>query len=155
VSKRTAVVAVLALAATVLAGPAAGFAQPPATSDTAPAVQLNADTAVAKGLVDKYVFDDFNVAIGFCPAPGTDRAPRSTTFSSPVLTFGGYAFGPTLGVHGNVTADATLKSGTQPGRYPLTMTCNGTEYTATFTVGGQVRTVPRGAARAGGGGTAG
>jgi hypothetical protein len=164
VKKRNAFIAALAIGLTTLVSPAAVMAQPQPATPEAPAttdetVQLNADTAVTHGLVNKYVPDDFNVALGLCPAGGTDKAPASTTFASPVLTFANYHFGATMGVKANVTADAELKPGTGAGSYQITMNCNGKSYNATFTVPGsvaqQVRKVPEGAARAGDGSMAG
>jgi hypothetical protein len=163
VKKRTAFIAALAIGLTTLVSPAAVLAQQPGTPDapatTAETVQLNSDTAVTHGLANKYVPGDFNVALGLCPLPGSEKAPASTTFSSPVLTFGNYAFNPTLGVKANVTADVELKPGTGAGSYQITMTCNGKPYATTFTVPGpvekQVRKVPEGAARAGDGSMAG
>ncbi|MDT7725279.1 MAG: hypothetical protein QOI21_1855 [Actinomycetota bacterium] len=160
--KRTAFIAALAIGLTTLVSPAAVLAQPATPEATAPAaetVQLNSDTAVTHGLAGKYVPDDFNVALGLCPAPGSEKAPTSTTFSSPVLTFANYRFNPTMGVHANVTADAELKPGTGAGSYQITMTCNGKPYAATFTVPGavakQVSKVPAGGAHAGDGSMAG
>ena len=157
-NKRNAFIAVLAVGMTVVVPPAAGFAQQPTAPDATATVQLNADTAVSHGLVNNYVADDFNVALGQCVTPGSANAPASTAFSSPVLTFTNYAFEPTLGVAANVSADAQLKPGTKPGHYPLTMMCNGKPYSATFTVPKpaekQVTKVPVGAARAGDGSTA-
>lgn len=157
-NKRNAFIAALAIGMTVVMPPVAGFAQQPAAPDTTPTVQLNADTAVSHGLVNKYVLNDFNVALGQCVTPGSLNAPASTAFSSPVLTFANYAFQPTLGVTANVSADADLKPGTRPGNYPLTMLCNGKPYSATFTVPKpvekQVTKVPVGAVRAGDGSTA-
>ncbi|WP_020668187.1 hypothetical protein [Amycolatopsis nigrescens] len=141
----------------VLAGPAvAGSAQQPETPDWAGSVQLNQDTAAATGLVNKYSFDDVNVALGGClaPAAGTLTAPDSTRFSSPVLRFSDYTFEPFASAPGNVSATAELVAGTAPGSYPLTMSCNGQDHTVTFTVERQVRKVPDGAVSAGGGGTA-
>jgi hypothetical protein len=168
VSKRTAFVAALALGLTFLVGSSTGFAQPASTTPAAPAapdasghVQLNADTAVTTGLTDKYANGDLNVALGECLPAGTPAggpSPASTTFSSPVLTFSGYTFLPTIGVAANVTANATLKPGTKAGSYPLVMNCAGKTYRATFTVtkpAPQVRKVPMGAPYTGGGGTAG
>jgi hypothetical protein len=163
VKKRNAFIAALAIGLTTLVSPAAVHAQPATTPEapatTAETVQLNSDTAVTQGLANKYVPDDFNVALGLCPAAGTDKAPASTTFASPVLTFTNYHFGATMGVKANVTADAELKPGTGAGSYQITMNCNGKPYNATFTVPGsvaqQVRKVPEGAARAGDGSMAG
>jgi hypothetical protein len=159
VKKRNAFIAALAIGLTTLVSPAAVLAQPVTTPEasapTAETVQLNSDTAVTHGLANKYVPNDFNVALGLCPTPGSEKAPTSTTFSSPVLSFTNYAFNPTMGVKANVTADAELKPGTGAGSYQITMNCNGKSYNATFTVPGsveqQVRKVPEGAARAGDG----
>ncbi|MEV6913279.1 hypothetical protein [Amycolatopsis sp. NPDC051071] len=140
----------VAIGAAVLAGPATGLAQqaPPEPGVT---VQLNDDTAYDVGLVNKYVHGDFNVALAQCPGEGL-KAPKSTTFSSPVLTVGKYDYGPLIGVPANVSADVELKAGTAPGSYPLTVNCNGKPYTATFSVPPrQVSAVPSGAARAGDG----
>ena len=161
--KRNAFIAALAIGLTTLVSPAAVLAQPAPTPEvpapTAETVQLNSDTAVTHGLANKYVPGDFNVALGLCPAPGSEKAPTSTTFSSPVLAFTNYAFNPTMGVKANVTADAELKPGTGAGSYQITMNCNGKSFNATFTVPGsaeqQVRKVPEGAARAGDGSMAG
>jgi len=162
VKKRTALIAALAIGVTVLTSPATGFAQSkqqqpsaPTTPGTTATVQLNADTAVSQGLTNKYTNDDFNVALGLCSEPGSADAPKSTTFSSPVLTFSDYSYQPAMGVNTNVSADAKLKPGTAAGSYQLTMTCNGKAYNTTFTVPQdavkQVRKVPVGAARAGDG----
>jgi hypothetical protein len=159
VNKRTAFIAALAIGVTVVTSPATGFAQQRQQQPTAPdataTVQLNADTAVSHGLINKYTNDDFNVALGECADAGSPNAPKSTTFSSPVLTFANYAYQPTMGVNANVTADAQVKPGTAAGSYQLTMTCNGKPYNATFTVPEeavkQVRKVPSGGARAGDG----
>jgi hypothetical protein len=161
VSKRTTFAAALVIGLTTVVGPPAAFAQAQPPPDPPATVQLNADTAVSHGLVNKYTNDDFNVALGQCVTPGSasTAAPRSTTFSSPVLTFTNYAFESMIGVTANVSADAKLIPGTGSGSYPLTMTCNGKSYTATFTVelpaGHQVRRVPIGAANTGDGSTAG
>jgi hypothetical protein len=158
--KRSAFVAALAIGLTTVVSPSSGFAQSQPAPGTPPTVQLNADTAVSHGLTDKYTNDDFNVALGQCVAPGSasTSAPKSTTFSSPVLTFANYTFEPMMGVAANVSANAKLNPGTGAGAYSLTMTCNGMSYAATFTVatpaGHQVRRVPAGAAGAGDGSTA-
>lgn len=139
---------VVAIGAAVLAGSSTGLAQQPGPGVT---VQLNDDTAYDVGLVNKYVHGDFNVALAQCPGEGL-KAPKSTTFSSPVLTVGKYDYGPLIGVPANVSADVELKAGTAPGSYPLTVDCNGKPYTATFFVPPkQVSAVPSGAARAGDG----
>lgn len=149
---RRVLVGVVAIGAAVLAGPATGYAQqPPAQPDPGVTVQLNDDTAYSLGLVNKYVHGDFNVALAQCPGDGL-KAPKTTTFSSPVLTFGNYDYGPLVGVPANVSADAELKKGTAPGSYPLTVDCNGKSHTAMFTVPPrQVSTVPSGGAKAGDG----
>lgn len=166
VSRKIAFVAAATMGLTALAGPSAGFAQSGTAQSgialsrqgTPATVQLNADTAVSRGLTNKYTNDDANVALGLCVIPGSASAPASTIFSSPVLTFTNYSFEPTLGVAANVSADAKLKPGTRSGMYPLIMTCDGKRYRATFVVprsaASQVSKVPSGAARAGGGGTA-
>jgi hypothetical protein len=159
VNKRTAFVAALAIGVTVVTSPATGFAQQRQQQPTSPnataTVQLNTDTAVLHGLINKYTNDDFNVALGECADAGSPNAPQSTTFSSPVLTFSHYTYQPTMGVNANVTADAQLKPGTAAGSYQLTMTCDGQPYNATFTVPEeavkQVRKVPSGGAHAGDG----
>jgi hypothetical protein len=161
VNKRTAFLAALAIGVTVVTSPAIGFAQQrqqqPTAPDTTATVQLNTDTAVSHGLVNKYTNDDFNVALGQCTDPGSVNAPKSTTFSSPVLTFSDYSYQPSMGVKANVSADAKLKPGTAAGGYQLTMTCNGKPYNATFIVSQaavqQVRKVPTGGAQAGDGST--
>ncbi len=143
---------VVAIGAAVLAGSSAGYAQqPPPQPDPGVTVQLNDDTAYSIGLINKYVHGDFNVALAQCPGEGL-TAPKSTTFSSPVLTVGKYDYGPLVGVPANVSADVELKKGTDPGNYPLTVNCNGKSYTATFSVPPrQVAAVPSGGARAGDG----
>ncbi|MFD9894569.1 hypothetical protein ACFWY9_34930 [Amycolatopsis sp. NPDC059027] len=141
--------AVAVLGASLLAVPAA--AQPTPVSPAAPApagvsVQLNADTAAKHGSVNKFVRDSQNVALAQCPTP------KTATFSSPVLAFGRYDFGSVMGVQANVSAVAWLNSGTAAGDYPLTVTCEGKSYTATFSVSApQVEKVPSGAAKAGDG----
>ncbi|WP_370946661.1 hypothetical protein AB5J62_03650 [Amycolatopsis sp. cg5] len=143
--KKAALVAAFAGIA-ALVSPLAGHAQP----ENAGNVQLNADTAVLHGLKGTYQGDGSDIALGGC----TDglSAPKTTRFTSPVLTFDHYDFGPLIGVPGNVTAEAKLKPGTKPGQYPLVLECEGKSYTATFTVAkGQVAKVPSGAARAGDG----
>lgn len=147
--KKAAFVAALAGVAAFVS-PVAGHAQP----ENAGNVQLNADTAVLHGLKGKYHGDGDDIALGGCVTPGTDglRAPKSARFSSPVLTFDHYDFGPLIGVPANVTAEANLKPGTAPGEYPLFLECEGKSYRATFVVTkGQVSKVPSGAARAGDG----
>ncbi|WP_083255183.1 hypothetical protein [Amycolatopsis orientalis] len=144
----------VAIGAAVLAGPATGLAQQP-QPDPQPGsgvtVQLNDDTAYDLGLVNKYVHGESNVALAQCPGEGL-KAPKSTTFSSPVLTVGKYDHGPLIGVPANVSAEVELKKGTAPGSYPLTVNCNGKSYTATFSVPArQVSAVPSGGARAGDG----
>jgi hypothetical protein len=165
VNKRTAFIAALAIGATVVTSPATGFAQQrqqqptsptvPTAPDATATVQLNTDTAVSHGLINKYTNDDFNVALGQCPEAGSPNAPKSTTFTSPVLTFSNYGYQPSMGVMANVSADAKLKPGTAAGSYQLTMTCDGKPYNTTFTVptdvATQVRKVPTGAAHAGDG----
>jgi hypothetical protein len=158
VKKKSAFVAALAVGAAILASPAAGYAQQaPGHPGT---VQLNADTAVLHGLAGVYQGDGTDTALGGCVAPGTDgtTSPRSARFTSPVLSFANYNYGPLIGVPANVSADAKLNPGTKPGQYPLTLTCEGKTYQTTFTVKAgtaeQVLKVPSGAARAGGGGTA-
>jgi|SRR5437763_10762015 len=150
---RKTVIAVVAamIGATALTGPAVAQDQP-TTPNPAPAqgmVQLNVNTAVDQTLVDKYVRDEPNVAVGKCVGdkPG---------FDSPVLTFSNYAQGPFMGVDANVSADAVLKPGTPAGTYPITVSCSTGTYRATFTVPApQVTKVPRGAAHAGDGSMAG
>ncbi|WP_452039152.1 hypothetical protein [Amycolatopsis jiangsuensis] len=111
-------------------------------------VQLNQDTAALHGMVDHFQRADANVALADCPG----ATPGSTTFSSPVLRFSGYDFGPFVGVKATVSADAELLSGTAAGSYPLTVTCGGKPYTTTFSVpAAQVSQVPSGAAKAGDG----
>ncbi len=140
----------MAIGVAVPAGPATGLAQQPA-AEPGVTVQLNDDTAYDVGLVGKYVYGDSNVALAQCPGDGL-KAPKSTTFSSPVLTVGKYDYGPLIGVPANVSADVELKAGTAPGSYPLTVNCNGKSYSATFSVPPrQVSAVPSGAARAGDG----
>ncbi|WP_370311021.1 hypothetical protein [Amycolatopsis sp. WAC 01376] len=140
----------VAIGAAVLAGSSAGFAQQP-EADPGVTVQLNDDTAYELGLVNKYVHGDSNVALAQCPGDGL-KAPKSTTFASPVLAIGKYDYGPLIGVPANISAEVTLKEGTAPGSYPLTVNCNGKSYTATFSVPSrQVGAVPAGAAQAGDG----
>jgi hypothetical protein len=108
-------------------------------------VQLNVNTAVNTGLVDKYTPDAPNVALAKCLGD-------KPTFTSPVLDFSNYVPGPFMGVDANVSADAALKPGTAPGRYPLTISCSAGSYSTTFTVPApQVSKVPSGAAKAGDG----
>ncbi|MFD8499127.1 hypothetical protein [Amycolatopsis sp. NPDC059657] len=151
--KKAALVAAFAGIAAFVS-PVAGHAQP----ENAGNVQLNADTAVLHGLKGTYQGDGNDIALGGCVAAGTDglSSPKTARFTSPVLTFDHYDFGPLIGVPGNVTAEAKLKPGTKPGRYPLVLECEGKSYTTTFSVTkGQVAKVPSGAARAGDGSMAG
>ncbi|MEC3981580.1 hypothetical protein [Amycolatopsis sp. H20-H5] len=157
VGKKVFFVAAWVIGATAFAGTAAGHAQPgqqpPTPSTPAATVQLNADTAVSHGLINKYANGEPNVALAQCQSTGT--APTSATFSSPVLTFANYDRGPLIGVPANMSADAMLKPGTRSGQYPITVTCDGKPYTATFSVTTpQTKKVPSGAARAGDGSTA-
>ncbi len=134
--------AVLGMAAPAVAS-AAGPAPDPVT------VQLNQDTAVLHGQVNVYQRgDDANVALADCPG----AQAGATKFSSPVLKFSGYDFGPFVSVRATVSAAAELVPGTAPGRYPLTVACGGKPYTTTFSVpAAQVSRVPAGAAKAGDG----
>ncbi|GAA4541153.1 hypothetical protein [Amycolatopsis samaneae] len=146
--KRAVLVAAAVLGAGVLAVPA--VAQPSPAPPPSPAadvtVQLNVDTAARHGWVNKLVRDEQNVALAQCPAP------KTATFSSPVLTFDRYDFGPVMRIHANVSAVATLNPGTGAGTYPLTVNCEGKPYTAMFSVPApQVAAVPSGAAKAGDG----
>ena len=109
------------IGATALAAPATAQQSTSPTPSAAPAkgsVQLNVNTAINQTLVDKYVRDAPNVALAKCEG-------ASPTFSSPVLTFANYFPGPFMGTDANISADATLKPGTAPGTYPLTVTCGG------------------------------
>ncbi|WP_326568312.1 hypothetical protein VSH64_42190 [Amycolatopsis rhabdoformis] len=111
-------------------------------------VQLNQDTAALHGLVNHFQRGEDNVALADCPGAKSGTA----TFSSPVLKFSGYDFGPFIGVQATVSADAALAPGTAAGSYPLTITCAGKAYNATFTVpAAQVAEVPAGGAKAGDG----
>ncbi|MDT8909528.1 hypothetical protein [Amycolatopsis sp. PS_44_ISF1] len=154
--KRAVFVAVAAIgaigAATVaaVAGPATAAAdgQAPARPGPAVTVQLNLDTAAQHGMVNEFQRGEANVALAQCPGAGAGSA----SFSSPVLFFEHYNFGPHVGVEANVSADALLLTDTPAGRYPLTVNCGGNTYRATFTVpAAQVDRVPAGAAKAGDG----
>ncbi|MEV4600086.1 hypothetical protein AB0K15_22125 [Amycolatopsis sp. NPDC049253] len=149
--KRAVFVAAVAIGTVAVAGQAVaatGGPAPAAAPAPAVTVQLNQDTAALHGLVNHFQRGESNVALADCPG----AKAGSTTFSSPVLKFANYDFGPFLGVHATVSADADLLSGTAAGDYPLTVACGGKTYTATFTVpAAQVATVPAGAAKAGDG----
>ncbi|GAA3539758.1 hypothetical protein GCM10022222_24200 [Amycolatopsis ultiminotia] len=136
-----------AIGSAAVAGPAVAAAsggQPPDPVT----VQLNQDTVALHGMVDHYQRGDTNVALADCPG----AKPGAVTFSSPVLKFSGYDFGPFIGVKATVSADAELVPGTAAGQYPLTVTCSGKPYTATFSVpAAQVTQVPAGGAKAGDG----
>ena len=152
VRKTVIFVAAAVIGATALAGPAMAQSTGP-TPATSPApggmVQLNVNTAVNQTLVNKYVRDAPNVALGKC----TGDKP---TFDSPVLTFSNYTPGPFMGVDANVSADVTLKPGTPAGSYELTVSCSEGSYSTQFTVpAAQVAKVPSGAAKAGDGSMAG
>lgn len=151
--RKTVVLVVAAMiGATALSGSAMaqGTGQTTNTAQPAPGmVQLNVNTAVNQTLVNKYVFDAPNVALGRCDGD-------KPTFDSPVLTFSNYQPGPFMGVDANTSADATLKPGTPAGTYPLTISCSTGSSQTTFSVpAGQVKKVPRGAAKAGDGSMAG
>ncbi|GAA1975400.1 hypothetical protein [Amycolatopsis minnesotensis] len=154
------VVAALTVGAALLAAAGTGQAgepDQPGQPEWAGKVQLNADTAVTIGRVGNYQNDDDNLALGGCLAPGstTLNAPAGAKFSSPVLTFSDYSYVQLVSAPGNLTATAKLAPGTPPGTYPLTLDCVGQRSTTTFVVHAkQVHAVPRGAAKAGGGGTA-
>ncbi|MGW4483654.1 hypothetical protein ACWEOE_07415 [Amycolatopsis sp. NPDC004368] len=120
----------------------------PAPAAPAVTVQLNQDTPAMPGLVNHFQRGEDNVALADCPGANVG----STTFSSPVLKFGNYDFGPFIGVQATVSADAELAPGTAAGDYPLTVACGGKTYTAKFSVpAAQVTKVPAGAAKAGDG----
>ncbi|WP_432849798.1 hypothetical protein ACQPXB_05235 [Amycolatopsis sp. CA-161197] len=141
----------MAIGTIAVAGQAvAATGRPALAAAPAPAVtvQLNQDTAALHGLVNHFQRGESNVALADCPG----AKAGSTTFSSPVLKFANYDFGPFIGVNATVSADADLVSGTAAGDYPLTVACGGKTYSATFTVpASQVATVPEGAAKAGDG----
>ena len=146
-----AVAAAIGAAAIGVAG-SAGAAVQTGSADPV-TVQLNQDTVVLHGQLNVYQRGvGPNLALADCPGAKSG----ATTFSSPALTFSHYDFGPFVGVKATVAADATLVPGTAPGSYPLTVTCGGKPYTATFTVSApQVSKVPAGAAKAGDGSLAG
>lgn len=112
-------------------------------------VQLNQDTAVLHGQVNAYQRgSDPNLALAYCPGAKEGTA----AFSSPALRFSQYFYGEMVGVKATMNAHASLAPGTKPGSYPLTVTCGGKQYNATFTVpAAQVSRVPQGAAKAGDG----
>nr|WP_091624370.1 hypothetical protein [Amycolatopsis saalfeldensis] len=140
--KRAFFVAVAAIGAAAVAGPATAATGGPAVS-----VQLNQDTAGQQTL-NKFQRGDDNVALAQCPG----AKAGATSFSSPVLTFANYDFGPFIGVEATVSADALLVPGTPAGSYQLTVNCGGKPYSAKFTVpAAQVAKVPAGAAKAGDG----
>jgi hypothetical protein len=146
---RKTVVFVVAALIGVTASAAPATAQQSTSPTPKGSVQLNVNTAINQTLVDKYVRDAPNVALAKCEG-------ASPTFSSPVLTFANYFPGPFMGTDANISADATLKPGTEPGTYPLTVTCGGTTYSTQFSVpAAQVAKVPSGAAKAGDGSMAG
>ncbi|MEV0065063.1 hypothetical protein [Amycolatopsis sp. NPDC050768] len=147
--KRAVFVAAVAIGTVAVAGQAvAATGGPAAAPAPAVTVQLNQDTAALHGLVNHFQRGESNVALADCPG----AKAGSTTFSSPVLKFANYDFGPFVGVRATVSADADLVSGTAAGDYPLTVACGGKTYAATFTVpAAQVATVPAGAAKAGDG----
>ncbi|HWD06553.1 MAG TPA: hypothetical protein VG674_29355 [Amycolatopsis sp.] len=150
--KRAIFVAVAAIGAAGVAVPAVAATGGPTAPAAPVTVQLNQDTAVLHGLVDKYQRGDVNVALADCPG----AKAGSTKFSSPVLKFDDYDFGPFIGVKATVSASADLVPGTAAGSYPLTVTCGGKDYTATFSVpAAQVVEVPSGAAKTGDGSLAG
>jgi hypothetical protein len=149
VRKRAVFVAVAAIGAVAVAGPAtaATGGSAPAQPASAVSVQLNQDTAGQQTL-NKFQRGDDNVALAQCPG----AKAGATSFSSPVLTFANYDFGPFIGVEATVSADALLVPGTPAGSYPLTVNCGGKPYSAKFTVpAAQVAKVPAGAAKAGDG----
>jgi hypothetical protein len=152
VRKTVVFVVAAVIGATALAAPATAQQSTGPTPSAAPAkgsVQLNVNTAINQTLVDKYVRDAPNVALAKCEG-------ASPTFSSPVLTFANYFPGPFMGTDANISADATLKPGTAPGTYPLTVTCGAGTYSTQFSVpAAQVAKVPAGAAKAGDGSMAG
>ena len=144
-------VAAAVFGATALTGPAMAQSTgstpsaSPAPKTAAGNVQLNVNTAINQTLVDKYVRDAPNVALGKCEGD-------KPTFDSPVLTFSNYTPGPFMGADANVSADATLKPGTPAGSYELSVSCSTGSYTTQFTVPApQVSKVPSGAAKAGDG----
>ncbi|WP_020662588.1 hypothetical protein [Amycolatopsis benzoatilytica] len=142
-----AVVAAIGAAAVGAAGIAGAAVQ---TGQADPVtVQLNQDTAVLHDQLNVYQRGvGPNLALADCPG----ATAGATTFSSPVLQFSHYDFGPFIGVKATVSADANLVPGTAPGSYPLTVNCGGKAYTATFSVSApQVSKVPAGAAKAGDG----
>ncbi|QRP45185.1 hypothetical protein [Amycolatopsis sp. FDAARGOS 1241] len=150
--KRAVFVAAVAIGTVAVAGQAVAATGGPAAAPAQPApavtVQLNQDTAVLHGMVDKYQRGEANVALADCPG----AKAGSTTFSSPVLTFASYDFGPFIGVQATVSARAELAPGTAAGAYPLTVSCGGKTYSTTFSVpAAQVAEVPSGAAKAGDG----
>jgi hypothetical protein len=150
VRKTVVFVAAAVIGATTLAAPATAQ-QSSSPTPAAPAghVQLNVNTAINQTLVDKYVRDAPNVALGKCEGD-------KPTFVSPVLTFSNYTPGPFMGADANVSADATLKPGTPAGSYELSVSCSTGSYTTQFTVPApQVSKVPSGAAKAGDGSMAG
>lgn len=142
--KRAVFVAVAAIGAAAVAGPATAA---PAQPAAAVSVQLNQDTAGQQTL-NKFQRGDDNVALAQCPG----AKAGATSFSSPVLTFANYYFGPFIGVEATVSANARLVPGTPAGSYQLTVNCGGKPYSAKFTVpDAQVAKVPAGAAKAGDG----
>ena len=148
--KRAVFVAVAAIGAAAVAGPAtaATSGQASAQPDPAVSVQLNLDTAVLHGMVNKFQRGEDNLALAQCPG----AKAGATSFSSPVLHFEKYYFGEMVGVKATVSANALLVTGTPAGSYPLTVSCGGKAYSATFTVpAAQVTEVPAGAAKAGDG----
>jgi len=152
VRKAVVLVAAAMIGATALSGSAMAQGTGQTTNAAQPApgmVQLNANTAINQTLVNKYVTDAPNVALGQC-------AGDKPTFASPVLTFSNYQPGPFMGVDANTSADAVLNPGTPAGTYPLTISCSTGSYNATFSVPApQVKKVPKGGAHAGDGSMAG
>ena len=150
--KAVVLVAAAMIGATMLSGSAMAQSTGQTTNAAQPTpgmVQLNANTAINQTLVNKYVTDAPNVALGQCPGD-------KPTFASPVLTFSNYQPGPFMGVAANISADAVLNPGTAAGTYPLTVTCGEKSYNTTFSVPApQVKRVPTGAAKAGDGSMAG
>ncbi|MGW7538021.1 hypothetical protein [Amycolatopsis sp. NPDC054798] len=140
-----AVAAAIGVAGTAV--PAVAAADGPAPDPVT--VQLNQDTAVLHGQVNAFQRgSDPNLALAYCPGAKAGTA----AFSSPALTFSKYFYGEMVGVKATMSANANLVPGTKPGSYPLTVTCAGKQYTATFTVpAAQVSRVPKGAAKAGDG----
>ncbi|MFI5606254.1 hypothetical protein [Amycolatopsis sp. NPDC051903] len=150
--KRAVFVAAVTIGTIAVAGQAVaatgGPAAAPAPAAPAVTVQLNQDTVALHGMVGKYQRGEANVALADCPG----AKAGSTTFSSPVLKFADYDFGPFIGVQATVSAGADLAPGTAAGTYPLTVSCAGKSYSTTFSVpAAQVARVPSGAAKAGDG----